>query len=123
MTEDSVKEPEDNREGQRASNEAAERQMRLQVWLNGLLAGGPSLADAVKPWRKGLPTYERAAETMAEDQDELPEDDAKLIEEPLMAACRRIRERREQEGEPPPEIHEDEQRRRLAEVVEAATLA
>jgi hypothetical protein len=49
MTDDSVEQPQDNDETRRDSNEATERQMRLQVWLNGLLVGGPSLAEAVKP--------------------------------------------------------------------------
>lgn len=92
--------------------------MRLQVWLNGLLAGGPPLAEAVKPWREGLSIYSGAAETFAEDQDEVPEDDAKLIEEPLMAAISRLRQRREQSGDAPLEVHEEEQRRRLTKVVE-----
>ena len=52
------------------------------------------------------------------DQDEVPEDDAKLIEEPLMAAISRLRQRREQSGNGPLKIREEEQRRRLAEVVE-----
>ena len=118
MTDDPVEQPADNHETQRASDEAKERLMRLQVWLNGLLVGGPSLAEAVKPWREGLSIYSGAAETFAEDQDEVPEDDVKLIEEPLMAAINRLRQRREQSGDAPLEIHEQEQRRRLAEVVE-----
>jgi hypothetical protein len=118
MTEDSVGDPADNREDQRASSEATERQMRLQVWLNGLLAGGPALADAVKPWREGLSLYEPASETIAEDQKDVLESDAKRVEESLMAACRRIRERREQEGNPPLDFSGEEHRRRLAEVLE-----
>ena len=74
MTDDSLEQPESSRETQEASAEAAERLMRLKVWLDGLLAGGPSLADAVKPWREGLPIYDRPAGTFAEDQNEVPED-------------------------------------------------
>ena len=120
MTDDSAEQPASDRETQQASIEAKERLMRLQVWLNGLLAGGPSLAEAVKPWREGLPMYNGAAETFADDQDEVPEDDVKLIEEPLMAAISRLQQRREQAGHAPLEIHEEEQRRRLAEVVATA---
>ena len=118
MSDDPVEQPAGDRETQQASNEAKERLMRLQVWLNGLLAGGPPLAEAVKPWREGLPMYNGAAETFTDDQDEVPEDDVKLIKEPLMAAISRLRQRREQSGDAPLEIHEEEQRRRLAEVVE-----
>ena len=107
-----------DRETQQASGEATERMMRLQVWLNGLLAGGSPLAEAVKPWREGHPLYNGASEPLAEDRDEVSEDDAKLIEEPLMSAISRLRQRREQSGDAPPEIHEEEQRRRLAEVAE-----
>ena len=117
MTDDPVEQPSGDRDTQQASKEATERLMRLQVWLNGLLAGGPNLAEAVKPWREGLSIYMDAAETFAEDQDEAT-DDAKLIEEPLMAAISRLRQRREQSGHAPPEIPEEEQRRRLTEVVE-----
>lgn len=104
---------------EQASNEAAERLMRLQVWLNGLLAGGPSLAEAVKPWREGFPLYRGATEILPEDQEELPEYDAKLVEESLIAACHRLRERREQSGKPLPCLDEEEHRRRLTEVLEA----
>jgi hypothetical protein len=120
MTDDSLEQPPGDREAQQVSNEAKERLMRLQVWLNGLLAGGPSLAEAVKPWREGLPMYNGAAETFADDQDDAPEDEVKLIEEPLMAAISRLRQRREQSGNAPLVIHEEEQRRRLAEVVATA---
>jgi hypothetical protein len=118
MTDNPLEQPESSRETWEASAEATERLMRLQVWLNGLLAGGPSLADAVKPWREGLPIYGRAAAKFAEDQNELPEDGVRLAEESLMAACRRIREGREQAGEPPLDICGDEPRRRLTEVLE-----
>lgn len=121
MSDDPVERPDGDRESQQASNEATERMMRLHVWLNGLLAGGPPLAEALNPWREGLPIYSGASETVAEDRDEAPtEDNAKLIEGPLMAAINRLRQRREQEGDPPSEIHEDEQKGRLAEVVERA---
>jgi hypothetical protein len=92
--------------------------MRLQVWLNGLLAGGPSLAEAVKPWREGLPNYNSAAEPFPEDENDAPEDDARLAAESLMAACRRIRERREPADEPQLDICEEEHKRRLTEVLE-----
>ena len=118
MSDEPVEQSADNHETQRASDEAKERLMRLQVWLNGLLAGGPSLAEAVKPWREGLPMYNGAAETFADDQDEVPEDDVKLIKEALLAAISRLRQRREQSGNAPLVIHEEEQRRRLTEVVE-----
>jgi hypothetical protein len=118
MTDDPLEQRAGDRETHQASDEAKERLMRLQVWLNGLLAGGPTLAEAVKAWREGLPIYNNAAAVFAEDQDEVPEDDAKLIEEPLMAAISRLRQRREQEGHPPTGIQEEEQRRRLTEVVE-----
>ena len=118
MTDDSVEQPQDNDETRRASNEATERLMRLQVWLNGLLVGGPSLAEAIKPWREGLPIYNSAAEPFPENENDVPEDYARLAEESLMAACRRIRERREQAGEPPFDICEDEHKRRLTEVLE-----
>ena len=118
MSDDPAQQPDGDRETQQASNEATERLMRLQVWLNGLLAGGPPLAEAVKPWREGLPMYNSAANTLARDQDEAPEDDTKLIEEPLMAAISRLRHRREQSGNEPLEVDEEEQRRRLSEVVE-----
>ena len=118
MSDDPVEQPSGDRETQQASSEATERQMRLQAWLNGLLRGGPSLAEAVKPWRAGLPVYSGAEETFTRDQDEVPEDDSKLIEEPLMAAIGRLRQRREKEGHLPPEIQEEDQRRRLTEVVE-----
>ena len=118
MSDDPVERPLGNHEGKQALDEATERLMRLQVWLNGLLAGGPPLAEAVKPWREGLPIYSGVGEILPEDQDEVPEDDAKLIEEPLMAAISRLHRRREQSGDAPLEIHEEEQRRRLAEVVE-----
>jgi hypothetical protein len=118
MTDDSLEQPESSRETQEASAEAKERLMRLHAWLNGLFAGGPSLADAVKPWREGLPIYGRTAGTFAEDQSEVPEDGVRLAEESLMAACRRIREGLEQAGEPPLDICEEEPRRRLIEVLE-----
>ncbi len=72
MSNDPAEQPPGNRESQQASNEATERLMRLQVWLDGLLAGGPSLAEAVKPWREGLPIYSSAAEILPEDRDEAP---------------------------------------------------
>ena len=84
--------------------------MRLQVWLNGLLAGGNSLAEVVKPWHEGFSIYNGVVETFAGDQEEVPEDDAKLREEPLMAAISRLRQRREQSGNEMPEIHVEEQR-------------
>jgi hypothetical protein len=118
MTDDSLEQPESSRETQEASAEAKERLMRLHAWLNGLFAGGPSLAEAVKPWREGLPIYGRTAGTFAEDQSEVPEDGVRLAEESLMAACRRIREGLEQAGEPPLDICEEEPRRRLIEVLE-----
>src|ERR1035438_1774553 len=61
MTDNPLEQPESSRETWEASAEATERLMRLQVWLKGLLAGGPSLAEAVKPWREGLPIYGRAS--------------------------------------------------------------
>lgn len=117
MTDGSLEEPESSRVAQEAAAEAAERLMRLQVWLNGLLAGGPSLADAVKPWRERFPIYDRAALRLTEDQDEVPEDGIRLAEESLMAACCRLRESREQAGEPPSDICEEERKRRLLEVL------
>ena len=119
MSDDPVEQPPDNCESQQASNEATERLMRLQVWLNGLLAGGPSLAEAVKPWREGLPLYSGAAEILPEDRDEVPEYDAKLVEESLIAARHRLRKRREQSGKPSPCLGQEEHRRRLTEVLEA----
>ena len=118
MTDDSVEQPADNNETQRASDEAKERLMRLRVWLNGLLAGGPSLAEAVKPWREGLPIYSGAAETLVQDLNEVPVDDATLIEQSLKAACHRLRERRKQAGEQLLDICEEESERRLTEVTE-----
>jgi hypothetical protein len=118
MTENSLGQPAAKREPERAFSEATERQMRLQVWLNGLLAGGPSLAEAVKPWREGLLMYQCAAETIADNQNDGLECDVKRVEESLIAACRGIRERRELEGNPPPDAFEEERRRRLAEVLE-----
>jgi hypothetical protein len=118
MSDDPVEQPTNDRDTQQASSEATERTMRLQLWLNGLLAGGPTLAEAVTPWREGPSIYRDPAETLSGDQDEVPEDDTKVIEEPLMAAISRLRQRREQSGNAPPEIHEEEQRRRLTEVVE-----
>jgi len=120
MNDDPAEQSAGDRETQQASDEATERLMRLNVWLNGLLEGGPTLAEAVKPWREGISIYSGSAETFSEDRDEVPEDDAKLIEEPLMAAISRLRQQREQSGNAPCEIHEEEQRRRLAEVVETA---
>ena len=119
MSDDPGEQPPDNRESQQASKEATERLMRLQVWLTGLLAGGPSLAEAVKPWREELSIYSGAAEMLPEDQEELPEYDAKLVEGSLIAACHRLRERREQSGKPSPRLDEEEHRRRLTEVLEA----
>ncbi len=115
MTDDSgpVEQPSGDRETQRASNEAKERLMRLQVWL----AGGPSLAEAVKPWREGLSIYSGAAEEFAGDQNEVSVDDATLIEESLKAACHRIRERHKHAGEPLLDICAEERGRRLAEVL------
>ena len=118
MTDNPLEQPERSRETQEASAEATERLMRLQVWLKGLLAGGPSLAEAVKPWREGLPIYGRASVTSADDQNEVPEDGPRLAEELLIAACRRIHVRREQAGEPPLDICEEERRTRLTEVLE-----
>ena len=118
MSDDPVERPDGDRETQQASDEATERMMRLHVWLEGLLGGGPSLSAAVRPWREGLSIHSDAANTLARDQDEVAEGDAKLIEEPLMAAINRLRQRREQSGNATPEIHEEEQRRRLTEVVE-----
>jgi hypothetical protein len=118
MTDDPMEQSDGDRETPQASNEARERMMRLHVWLEGLLAGGPSLTEAVKPWREGFPLYGGAANTLASDQAEVHEDDAKLILEPLMAAIGRLRQRREQSGNGPLEIHEEEQQRRLTEVVE-----
>ena len=118
MTDDSLEQPESSRETQEASAEAKERLMRLHAWLNGLFAGGPSLAEAVKPWREGLPIYGRTAGTFAEDQNEVPVDGPMLIEESLVAAISRLRKRREQSGEPQREICDEERGRRLAEVFE-----
>jgi len=80
--------------------------------------GGPSLVGAVKPWREGLPIYRRASVTFAEDQTEVPEEGVRLAEESLMAAVIWLRERREQAGEPPLDICEEERRTRLTEVLE-----
>ncbi len=41
------------------------------------------------------------------------------MEESLIAACRGLRERREQSGKPLPYLDEEEHRRRLTEVLEA----
>jgi hypothetical protein len=119
MSVNPVERPDGDRETQQAPKEATERVMRLQVWLNGLLAGGPPLAEAVKPWREGLPIYSGPAETFAEGQNEVPEYDVKLVEESLIAACSRLRERRAQSGKPLPGLGEEEHRRRLMEVLDA----
>ena len=116
MTDDSVEQPQDDDETRPNSNEATERLMRLRVWLDGLLAGGPSLAEAVKPWREGLPIYNSAAAPFPENENDVP--GARREGEWLTAACRRIRERREEAGEPLLDICKEEHKRRLTEVLE-----
>lgn len=118
MTDDPVEQRQDDDEARQNSNEATERLMRLRVWLDGLLAGGPSLAEAVKPWREGLPIYNSAAVPFAELEKDVPGDNARREGEWLMAACRRIRQNREEAGEPLLDICEEEHKRRLTEVLD-----
>jgi hypothetical protein len=116
MSDDSAEQAAGDHETQQASNEATERLMRLRVWLDGLLVGGPSLAEAVKPWREGLLQYDPTAVALAEDQGDAPKHNSKLTENWLRAACLRIRERRELSGDVPVEISEEEHERRLTEI-------
>lgn len=116
MADDSVDQPQDDDETRRNSSEAIERQMRLRVWLDGLLAGGPSLVEAFKPWRERLLIYNSAVVPFPENDES--EDIVRRAGEWLMAACRRIRVCREEAGEPLLDICEEEHKRRLTEVLE-----
>jgi len=108
-------------EDDRDSREAAEKQMRLQTWLNGLLEGGLSFAAAIKPWREPIPNNERPAEEITtvdecKDECEVPRNEAAVIEQSLAVACIRIRERQELSGNPP-HIGDEDQRRQSSDVI------
>lgn len=118
MSEDSAEGTARANEAQQAYREAVERERRVQIWLEGMLSGGPPLADATKQWRQALGMYEDSGETSAEKED-LPEHSTKPIEDTLLQIRRRIRERRELTGKRPLEIAEDQYRRRSAQIIEA----
>jgi hypothetical protein len=92
--------------------EAAERKRRLEAWLEGMLAGGPPLAEVVKQWREGMAMYHAPS---ADDDDSKP-GNPKPLEEALSEARRRIRQRREEAGKPLIEIDDAERHKRSAEV-------
>jgi exonuclease VII small subunit len=95
--------------------EAAERKRRLEAWLEGMLAGGPPLAEVVKQWREGMAMY-HAPEAEADEDGDSSVGKPRPLEETLSEARRRIRERREEAGKPPFEIDDAERHRRSAEV-------
>jgi hypothetical protein len=120
MSDDCTDRPAGTSEAQQAYDEAQERQRRLEVWLEGMLSGGPSLADTVRPWRQALAKSGVLAETPVGDQDkeDLPESNAKSVEELLLNARRRVRESRELTGKTAADITEDELNRRAAQMIE-----
>jgi hypothetical protein len=120
MSDDCTDRPARTSEAQQAYDEAQERQRRLEVWLEGMLSGGPSLADTVGPWRQALAKSGVLAETPVGDQDKegLPESNVKSVEELLLNARRRVRESRELTGKTATDITEDERNRRAAQMVE-----
>ena len=104
---------------QKAYKEAAERERRLQTWLDGMLAGAPVNADAIKDWRKELAIHDVSRETFTGDTKDAPEATVKPAVSSLMEIRRSIRERRELRGKPPLEIDEEEEcERRSAQVIE-----
>ena len=107
---DDPKEPAANRQ---EFEEAAERKRRLEAWLEGMLAGGPPLAEVVKQWREGMAMYHSPD---AEDDDNSGPGNPRPLEEALSEARRRIRQRREEAGKPPFEIDDAERHKRSAEV-------
>lgn len=105
-------------EEQKAYREAAEQERRLHAWLDGMLAGGPGDADAIKEWRQGLAILDGSRETSTGDKGDAPVATAKHVEDSLMESRRRIRERWELRGEPPRKIEEAECERRSAQMIE-----
>lgn len=120
MSDETKDRPVPTSKAQQAFNEAEERQRRLEVWLEGMLSGGPSLADAVKPWRQALTKSGVLAETPVgdEDKEDLPESNAKAVEELLLNARRRVRESREITGNTAADITEEERNRRAAQMID-----
>ena len=116
MTDKSPEEPEPSRVEERAFAEAAERAKRSQAWLEGVLSGAPLPAEAREEWRKGLTNYGVAEQGRVDDTDDLPAVRPEPIEDSLMNCRRRVRERRELTGKPPPEIADGERERRLAQI-------
>lgn len=115
MSDDSTHTPEE----QQAYREAAERERRLQVWLEGMLAGGPPLADAVKQWREGVPMYGPLGENAAAADEDSAPGQVKPLEESLAEVGRRVRQRRVLTGRPPLELTAEESAKRTALVTDA----
>ena len=113
------REPERSLEEEQAHAEAAERAKRQQVWLDGVLSGGPSPAGAQKERRPGPAMCGASAENFAGDADDLPAERPEPIEVSLLKCQRRIRERREVTGIPPLEIVEEEHERRSVQVIQS----
>ena len=105
-----------NPEQRQEFEEAAERKRRLNAWLEGMLAGGPPLAEVVKQWREGMALYESTEPPADDDDDSSKAGNPRPLEEALSEARRRIRERREEAGKPPCEIDDAERHKRSAEV-------
>jgi hypothetical protein len=100
---------------QQAYSEAKERERRLQTWLDGMLAGGPVHANAIKEWRQGLARHDGSRETSTGDNEDTPVATARPLEDSLMDIRHRIRERRELGGKPP---DAEECERRSAQMIE-----
>jgi|SRR5450631_3503468 len=105
-----------NPEHRQEFEEAAERKRRLNAWLEGMLAGGPPLAEVVKQWREGMAMYHAPEAEPEEDDDSSSAGNPRPLEEALSEARRRIRERREEAGKPPFDIDDEERHKRNAEV-------
>lgn len=118
MTDQSPKEPDPTVQERRGYTEAAERARRLQVWLDGVLAGVPSPADAQNDGRVGDAMHARSAENFAEDTDDLPAERPEPIEVLLLKCRRRIRDRRELTGVSLLELAKGERERRSAQIIE-----
>jgi hypothetical protein len=119
MIDELANEQERCREEEQAFAEAAERAKRLQVWLDGVLSGGPSPADAKNDRRQGHSIYDGSAKNPTGVPDDLPAERPQPIEVSLLQCQRRIRERRALAGLPPLEIAKEERQRRSAQMIES----
>jgi len=117
MTDRSPADPEQSVQEQRAFSEAAERAKRLRAWLDGVLLGGPSHADAQNDRRQEPAMYGASAENFAGDTDDLHADMRERVEDSLLKCRRRVRERRELAGMSPLEIAEEEHERRSSQMI------